>query len=517
MNRKNIQLLALARQGDAAARCEVGRSYLLGVNGFPHHVKTGIEYLTHDSLRGSAHAARIVCESLPLQQIIELDVVELLARAALTGSAVAKVKLAVWLLTEGRDPGEAMSHLSSAAASGHLAAMRALRSLQTAATRKSPLRAALTALGSSDDMDVGAIALVAARSARDASDLDRLLQALDVALSLRPADPAALDEHIVAAVQTAEQMTRGVAPLTPAVLEASLDRRAHQGDGWAAYALGRALCGIECGAIAPEALVATGAVRRGTALLFRAADAGHSDAWMHLYRLLTDQKLSVANAQMARFCLEKAAAQGVRQAQTKLGALMLRSAATLADSEQAITWLHEAATQGDTHARQLLASLHLKVSGSEAQARAAVEQMRRDHPWLAMRMQLARDFGLTKLEALCVDPVEGMRPWGLVVGRNPFIAQSRRSQPRAIPAMTPAALEHLRRMAMMFSQLGHDAAVAEGDARRRSLVQRRAFARLELDESMFFANASSSLLDTLRQGSRWAFRAKTQLQLALAA
>jgi TPR repeat protein len=517
MQRKNIQLLALARQGDPAARCEAGRSYLLGVNGFPHHVKTGIEHLTHDSLRGNAQAARIVCESLPLQQIIQFDLVELLAQAAVTGSAVAKVKFAVWLLTEGRDRGEAMSQLSAAAASGHLGAMRALRSLQAAATTRSPLRAALTALGSSDDMDVAEIALVAARSAREASDLDRLLQALDVALSLRPADPAALDELIVAAVRSAELMERSVAPLTPTVLEASLDRRAHQGDGWAAYTLGRALCGIECGGIAPEALVAASAVRRGTALLFRAADAGHSDAWMQLYRLLTDQKLSVANSQLARFCLEKAAAQGVRQAQTKLGALMLRSAVTLADSEQAITWLHEAATQDDAHARELLASLHLKVSGSEAQARVAVEQVRRDHPWLAMRMQLARDFGLTKLEALCVDPVDGLRPWGLVVGKNPFIAQSRRSQPRAIPAVTPAALDHLRRMAMMFSQLGHDAAVAEGDARRRSLVQRRAFARLALDERMFFANASSSELDTLRQGSRWAFHAKRQLQLALAA
>ena len=45
-------------------------------------------------------------------------------------------------------------------------------------------------------------------------------------------------------------------------------------------------------------------------------------------------------------------------------------------------------------------------------------------PRLAVRIELARQFGLTKLEALCVDPVDGARPWGLVVGRNPFVAKA---------------------------------------------------------------------------------------------
>ena len=38
-----------------------------------------------------------------------------------------------------------------------------------------------------------------------------------------------------------------------------------------------------------------------------------------------------------------------------------------------------------------------------------------------------------------------------------------------------------------------------------------------LDEAMFFANATSMTLEALRLGSKWAFRAKEPLQLALAA
>jgi len=517
MRRQNIQLIALARQGDPIARCEVGRRYLLGADGFPRHVQTGIDYLTHASLHKNTQAARIVGESLPLQDIVHLNLVALLAQAAATDSVVSKVKHAVWLLATNGDEEAAIKHFAAAATAGHLGAKRTLHALQGKAERHTSLHVALRALASSTEMDVAEIAVIGARAALEASDLDRLLNALDAAFALRPAPAVDLDELVVQAARLAESRQRAVKPLSPRQLEDSLDRRAHQGDSWAAYALGRALCGIRCGAIAPSDLTTTTAVRRGTALLFRAADAGWTEAWLHLYRLHADQKSSVANSQMARFCLEKAASLGQRQAQTKLGALMLRSAGSLSESEQAIDWLHKASTQGDEHAVDLLRSLLLPVAGSDADARAAIEQVRRDYPWLAMRMQLARDFGLTKLEALCVDPIDGMRPWGLVVGKNPFVVQSRLSAPRAIPALTPAALDNLRRTAMVFSELGRDGYALEGDARRRSLVQRRAFERLGLDEALFFAKARTKVLDTLRQGSRWAFRAKTQLRLALAA
>lgn len=59
MRRQDIQLLASARQGALEARYEVGRRYLLGVEGFSQHTDTGLEYLTHTSLGPSERAARI--------------------------------------------------------------------------------------------------------------------------------------------------------------------------------------------------------------------------------------------------------------------------------------------------------------------------------------------------------------------------------------------------------------------------------------------------------------------------
>jgi TPR repeat protein len=258
-------------------------------------------------------------------------------------------------------------------------------------------------------------------------------------------------------------------------------------------------------------------MRKGAALLLRAADAGCDAAWLHLYRLHADHRLSIASPQMARFCLEKAALGGQPEAQRRLGALVLRAADSLSESEEAIQWLHQAANAKDLHAKRLLKSLVLPMEGSDEEANSAIELVRRDDPLLAVRLELARHFGLTKPEALCVDPVEGMRPWGLVVGKNPFISQIRMSAARAIPALSESAMDTLRRAASIFSQLSRDALAYEGDLRRRSARQRRAFERHGLDEAVFFASATSMTLEALRVGPKWACKVKEPLQLALAA
>ncbi|HKX41410.1 MAG TPA: hypothetical protein VJO99_09655, partial [Burkholderiaceae bacterium] len=375
----------------------------------------------------------------------------------------------------------------------------------------------LRAFGADDGVDGSVVAIVAARQALAERDLVRVSAGLRAALALSTAPNGELAELVVAVVQLAEETRQPLVGLEPSAVEAGLDLRAGRGDRAAAYALGRALCGIPCGVLAPDSLADGMNMRKGVALLLRAADAGCDEAWLHLYRMHGDHRLSVANPQMARFCLEKAALAGQVEAQRKLGALILRAADSLAESEQAIQWLHSAANANDVHAKSLLQSLVLPLEGRDADARSAIELVRQDDPWLAVRLQLAREFGLTKLEALCVDPAEGLRDWGLVVGKNPFISQIRLSAARAIPAVTGSALETARRAAAFFGQSSRDAMAFEGDLRRRSLRQRRAFERHGLDEAMFFANATSMTLEALRLGPKWAFRAKEPLQLALAA
>lgn len=520
MRRQDIRLLALARGGDTQARCEVGRRYLRGDDGFPRHVASGIEYLSHPSVATLPAAARIVAECMTLDEIVQARMLGMLQRAADTGLAVAQAKLGAWWLARHAGAVAGASLLQAAARQGHEAAQAALQAWQRAAAAQplgDSIAGALQLMsGPGGVLDAGAIALAAARDAFSAGELATLGPALGAALTLCQPATDELSELVVRAVEAAEAVGQVVPSLPAASVEPLLEVRANAGDRVAAYALGRALCGIEIGLLPPEAVATGQNMRKGAALLLRAADAGCDEAWLHLYRVHSDHRLSVANPQMARFFLEKAAACGLAEAQRRLGALVLRGASTLQESELALGWLQRAASQGDAHAQLLLRSLVLPLEGEDHEAEAAIAAVARHDPWLAARLRVSREFGLTKLEALCFEPVAGLRPWGLVVGKNPFISQIRLSAPRAIPALTPEALQHLRAAADFFSRTGADAGRYEGDLRRRSQMQRRLFARLGLDEAMFFAMATSVALDSFRLGTKWAFRARQPLRLALA-
>lgn len=515
MRRQDIQLLALARQGDSAARCEAGRRYLLGVDGFPQHTASGLDHLNRVDAALRAQAARIIAESLALEELVTLQQEDALARAAADGSAAAQVKLGAWLVLRRGRVEEGVRWVDRAAAAGHEAARQAVAALRRPDAEE-PMAAFLQVLAEAGVLDAAPLALLAARQARAEGDLRQLAASLRIALALRAPVEAEIAELLAAAVQLAEAQGRPLLGLPVEAIELALELRSHRGDRDAAHALGRALCGIACGVLAPEALAGGQNMRKGVALLLRAADAGCDAAWMQLYRVHGDHRLSVANPQMARFCLEKSALAGDTEAQRKLGALMLRAATTLADTEAAITWLHQAAAKDDAHAVALLHSLVLPLPGDDATAEAAIERVREDDPWVALRMALARHYGLTKLEALCVDPADGLRPWGLVVGRNPFISQIRLSAARAIPALDEAALDALRRAAAFYAHAQREAPLFEGDLRRRTRRVRRAFERHGVAEAMFFAQASATTLEALRLGSKWAFRAREPLQSALA-
>lgn len=515
MRRQNILLLARARH-DPIARCEVGRRYLLGIEGFAQHIPTGIEYLTHPSLNNVSAATTIISECLPLEIIVSLKQEAALLRAANAGSADAQFKMAVWLCLRHGQLDAGARWLDAAAAAGHDGARRARAALGPAIGDESLLDFARV-VSRINGIHVDAIAVLAATISAGERDLYCLARSLRVALAVAPRMSVPLASLVVEAVRLAEETEKVQPGVDVRQVEAALDLVAGDGDHAADYLLGRALCGIACGSLEPVTLVSSSNLRKGAALLLRAADSGRDEAWMHLYKVHADHRCSVANHQMARFFLEKAATLGNPEAQRRLGALVLRSALSLKDSETGIHWLHEAAKQGDSFALRLLKSLVLPLAGDDGEAEHAIEALRRTDPWLAVRLRMSRDFGLTKLEALCADPTDGRRPWGLVVGHNRFIAQSRLSAPRAVPAVSPAALDNLHRAALFFEEAQRDGSLFEGDWRRRSLHQRRVFARHHLDEDMFFAKVNSTTLDALRQGTKWALRAKQSLQLALSA
>lgn len=516
MRRQDIQLLARAKSGDVAASLEVGRRYLSGIDGFPHHVATGLDYLAGGALRGQVAGAVLVARALELQDILALDQLPSLQKAAAAKESVAMVKLGAWLVAHAPSLAGGLAMLEAAEAIDDQPAVRkaVARLRGSAPSRRAD---ALRALHGEGRLKCEAVASLATREAIKGGDVNRIWDSLDVLWTLAPAVTDDMAEVVIVAIARSEALGAGSIGLEASVVEQCLDHRASRNDPYAALLLGKALCGIDDGVLPPSALVVGTNVRKGAAMLLRSADGGCDTAWVHLHRVHSDQHSSVANAQMARFFLEKAALCGDTLAQRKLGAAILKVSSSVSESEQGMQWLSAAADKGDISAQRLLNSFVLPVEGDPAQAEAAIETLRLEDPLLAWRLRLARDFGLTKLEALCVDPVVGARTWGLVVGPNAFIQQVKLGSPRAIPASSSSALHGLRGAVAFFKQFHSERGQFEGDLRKRSVRLRRALVRRELDEDIFFARANTTTLDALRVGAKWAYRLREPLQSALAA
>jgi TPR repeat protein len=434
----------------------------------------------------------------------------MLIRAAASGSVSAQVKLAARLCSESGGLDDGIRWFERAAAGGHPQARTALQAL-TRPLDATGLVAALRVASAGDD-DALAVVLMAARKALSAAQVQQLALCLRSALVLSNSPTPDLTELVVAALRLAEQAPDCDLGIPAVVLQACLELRMGLGDRHAAHLLGRALCGLACGALQADSLVTGRNMRRGLGALLRAADGGSSDAWLCLYRISACHETSVSNPHAARFYLERAAEAGEPGAQRKLGALRMREVTCLEDAEGAMSLLHQAAASGDAHAHALLKTFVLPLEGSDEEAQAVVAEVRRHDACLAWRLDLSRAFGLTRLEALTVDPVQAVRPWGLAVKGN--VMQAGRGAARAVPALTEVAALALKNAASFFAQNPH-AVRGEGDLRRRSSTQRRLFKQHGFDAALYFSAAPSSTLVTLRQGSKWAYHVRSQLRNAL--
>jgi TPR repeat protein len=217
---------------------------------------------------------------------------------------------------------------------------------------------------------------------------------------------------------------------------------------------------------------------------------------------------------MARFFLEKAAQSGHSIAQRMLGALLLRESEGVHASERALNWLHLADQQGDALARDVMSSLVLPVAGDDEAAAHVVNAIGRTDPLLAARLTVARRFGLTKLEALGVDLVAGVRPWGIVISHNPHIRQRRLAAGRAVPAVSSEATQAMRRATALHTNQ-ESPSFGQTSQRQRSRSLKTLLDHFGAEESSFFAEANSTVLESLRVGSKWAYRARSVLRAAL--
>lgn len=370
----------------------------------------------------------------------------------------------------------------------------------------------------SDRHDVACLDIIAAeaRSALREGSYGRAEDTLSLVVAHADQIPASIYESIAKLVTVAQESGRKLEKICFPLIESSLEHAAAASNKNACYLLGRMLAGLETGFMDAGEGTRSVNLRKATALLLKAADHGRCEAWMDLFYLCSDYRSSVGNPGMARFFLEKASLCGIPEAQRRLGALTLKEAKSIEQMEKGLSLLHESSLHGDRFADGIIKTLVLAVPGCEEQADSGIQEVQQIAPLLATRLRLARHFGLTKLEALSINPSTAIRPWGLVVEKNLHIKKGNLSEPRAVPATSRKAIETIRNAAMEFAPHGEIADLLEGSLRARALKQRRVFEKVNLPEHLFFSQANSTQRDALRIGTRWAQQQKKFLDQALA-
>ena len=509
MKRENIRLRALARAGDTEAKIKLGGFYLKGVIDFPRNIKLALEYLCAPALRSRDEVAILICAHLDILEMIEYGQVDQL-RIVAAHDRAARIQLitllrirqelpelAFWvgkddavLCPESRDMLAGLAGQDAAQALWHIAQKHGVAVLDIIALH--------------------------AQAALRAGCYSRAEDALALVAPQAQPIPGAIYETVAGIATVAEEHGRTLEKISRGLMESSLEHAAASSDRNACYLLGRMLAGRETGFIAAAVGQRSINLRKATALLLKAADNGRCEAWMELFHLCSDYRSSVANPTLARFFLEKAACSGIAEAKRRLGALTLKEAKSLEHMEKGLSLLYESSIHGDSLANGIIKTLVLSIPGCEQEADSGIEEVQQIAPLLATRLRLARHFGLTKLEALSINPSTAIRPWGLVVEKNPHIRKGNLSEPRAVPAASRKAIETIRNAAMEFAPHGEIADLLEGSLRARALKQRRVFQKINLKEQLFFSQANSTQRDALRIGTRWAQQQKKFLDQALA-
>src|SRR5439155_13978560 len=159
----------------------------------------------------------------------------------------------------------ALRWFEAAAAQGHRGAVAAVAAMKQPNHVDSVL--SIFKAASHGEADGLAVSLICAKEALDEQDVPSLVRALEVALALVQCLTPTFAELIVSLVRLVEESRLHCVGIGVHCIEKSLETQAIRGDSYAAYALGRALCGLDCGCLPAKDLAETTNLRKGAAFL----------------------------------------------------------------------------------------------------------------------------------------------------------------------------------------------------------------------------------------------------------
>ena len=425
-NREDLLIIRAARAGEASAQLKLGKRYLFGGAGLPKSLPTALYWLDQAARQGEPEAWMLIGEHVPFETARGTAQPGQLAlwyeRAYDAGVAQAGLVLARLVLGEGRGMagdtvrGKALRALQAAAHAGIAEAQWMLAQMPGQVD------------GAECDENAGNEATLewAARAARSGvadarralaehawarGDLFTFLEwagpLADAIVSSGPPATAARERDLALVLRTAHAMSVGGAAQAAGITRL-LEWAAQTGDAQAQLALGLWLARLDADGRRLEGV--PGAANYKRAIRWLSLAAGHClpEAWYALSKIYQKPEGALRSPAEACRCLEKAAEAGHGLAQFDMGVSLWRARHGHPSNDvRAAAWLLKAQSSGVDAAQDMLA----RIAGNAEPApwaQAILQRLPREaaesQPLLVARVELAARFGLSRAEALLIDP-----------------------------------------------------------------------------------------------------------------
>ncbi|WP_025916105.1 tetratricopeptide repeat protein [Herminiimonas sp. CN] len=253
-----------------------------------------------------------------------------------------------------------------------------------------------------------------------------------------------------------------------ALMQRCWELAAYAGDREAQLALGLWLARIDSDGARAAMAPGSAHYRKAIGWLTRAGEQGSAEAWFALSRVYLKAEFSQRSLADARRYLEHAAEMGHCAAQLECGAAAWRSRREeVSNDVRAAYWLQKAAAQGSREALLLLAKVAAPAAPTAwavAAQQHVTREMRAAQPFLAARIELAALFGLSRAEALLIDL--NLADCGHCLQVD-IRAQNARSKRRLILLQTGEELQALHRIKRIFEDVDCGPTGPEGNYRQR--------------------------------------------------
>jgi uncharacterized protein len=493
-NRSELSLIRAARAGQASAQLMLGRRYLFGGAGLPKNLAIALYWLDRAAHQDEKDAWLLIGSHVPFETVRQTTQPSKLCvwyeRAFDAGIAQAGLVLARLVLEQ--VPGavsesmrsKALRALQAAAQAGIAEAqwMLAQHIGESGASR--PLPPAAGAASALPHLDNEAMREWAKRAAQSGivearyALADHAWASADRTAFLNWALPLARER--MDAVGVLNERDAGLVARCAHALYTDDDaipeavrfweRAAQAGDRGARFSLGLHYARMDAGGRRTgRAGVAN--YKKATRWLSLAAEQGVVDAWYALSKIYLKPECSQRSVADAQRYLERAAQAGHAAAQLELGVIIWRARRDQPGNDlRALHWLQKAQVQGVAEAATIIDKIAARAVPAPWACTALqclTQQARDAYPLLTVRLELAARFGLTRTEALLVEPADAIAGECLVVDIPLQHAQRTHGHRRLILARDAGDREVLDRIARVFEGIEPGPDGPEGNYRRR--------------------------------------------------